>query len=119
LDCLLKVVIALTFFLESIEEFVIHYIELIIVIDEYLCQIFQLKSPSSSWQDVLFKACILKALLHNRYLRLADIRLFEDDSLSDSFHAVLNEILEGVSILIHVEVPSMHLSNDELNVKRI
>jgi len=32
--------------------------------------------------------------------------------MSDSFHAVLNEELESVPVLVHVEVPCMNLSND-------
>lgn len=55
--------------------------------------------------------------MHNLCLSLADIHWpLKDDAVSYTLHAVFYQELEGVSVLIHVKVASMHLGDDMANV---
>ena len=55
--------------------------------------------------------------MHNLCLSLADINWpLKDDAMSDSLHTVFYQELEGVTVLIHVEVAGMHLCDYMANV---
>lgn len=55
--------------------------------------------------------------MHNLCLSLADIHWpLKDDAVSDALHTVFYHELEGVTVLIHVEVASMHLGDNVANV---
>ncbi len=55
--------------------------------------------------------------MHDLCLSLADIHWsLKDNAMSDTLHAVFNQELEGVSVLIHVEVASMHLGKNVADV---
>lgn len=55
--------------------------------------------------------------MHNLCLSLADIHWsLKDDAVSDTLHTVFYQELEGVTVLIHVEVAGMHLGDIVANV---
>ena len=55
--------------------------------------------------------------MNNLCLGLADVNWsLKDDAVSDTLHAVFYQELEGVAVLIHVEVSSVHLGEDVADV---
>ena len=85
--------------------------------DEDLGKIFKLERSTLGGQHILLEICIGKGSVHNLCLSLADIHWpLKDDAVSYTLHAVFYQELEGVTVLIHVKVASMHLGDYMANV---
>ncbi len=69
-------------------------------------------------KNVSLEVCVLEAFLHDLCFSLGYIsRSFEYYSVSDSLHAVLDQELERVPVLIHVEVASMYFGDYMLDIE--
>ena len=85
--------------------------------DEDLGKIFKLERSALGGQNILLEICIGKGSVHYLCLSLADIHWpLKDDAVSDTLHTVFHQELEGVTVLIHVKVASMHLGDNMTNV---
>ena len=87
-------------------------------INKYLCQIFKFKSAARGWEHILIEICILQRSLHNDRFSLRDIiGFFKDHCMCNSLHAIFNQELVSIPILVHVEITCMYLRNDVFNIE--
>lgn len=107
----------LSFSFEAVEVLVIKNGKLFVLIAQDLGQIIKAESLPWHQNDIPGKVRILKEFVHIINFTLLNTILFKDDSIRDSLHAIFDEVLVKISVLVHVEILGANFGYDILNIK--
>lgn len=116
---LFRPALARSLLFETIEVFGVDHVKFIIFADKDARKLIQLDWLTGWNQNVLGEICVLELFNHDINFNLLLVTLFDNHSIWNTFHAILDQELVCVSIFVHIEIASVYLGNNIFKIKQI